>query len=281
MGLNPDAVGARTDQVEVSWTRDDSLLYSVAIGAGPNELAFTTENSSGIDQQVAPTFPVVIGWGRCNAMPMAGTFDFARMVHGRQSITLHRPVPPEGEAVLVGEVVGVHDKGSAAVVDLATHATQNGEPLYTLTSSQFIQGGGGFGGTRGSPTIDRSPPARQPDHQAEFHTSENQALIYRLLGDRNPLHSDPAAAEVAGFDRPILHGLCTFGFAGRALLHELCDGDPTRFLKMSGRFSAPVYPGDTLTIRAWVVEDGRAVFTTSTGEGGLETVIDQGSVTYR
>jgi acyl dehydratase len=273
MPLNPDAVGSKSEPVEVSWTSKDCLLYAVGIGAGTDELAFTTENTNGVDQQVFPTFPVVIGWGRGSAMGNIGTFNPALLVHGQQSVTLHRPLPVEGTATIQGEITAIHDKGKAAVVVSAETATMDGQPLYTKTMSAFIRGEGGWGGDRGPSGPQNVPPERAPDHQVTYRTSPDQALVYRLSGDRNPLHSDPAFAAMGGFDRPILHGLCTYGFTGRALLHTLCGSDPARFHHVEGRFTSPVLPGEELTISMWETGDGEAVFTTSVGD---RLVIDQG-----
>ena len=226
MPLNPDAVGSTSDPVEVSWTSKDALLYAVGIGAGHEELAFTTENTNGVDQQVFPTFPVVIGWGRGSAMGNIGTFNPALLVHGQQAVTLHRPIPVEGTATITSELVAMYDKGKAAVVVTESRATLDGEPLYTNTSSAFIRGEGGWGGDRGPSGPKNVPPERDPDHVVTYQTSIDQAFVYRLSGDRNPLHTDPAFAAIGGFDRPILHGLCSYGFTGRALLHAVCGSDP-------------------------------------------------------
>lgn len=273
MPLNPEAVGSKSEPVEVSWDSKDCLLYAVGIGAGTDELAFTTENTNGVDQQVFPTFPVVIGWGRGSAMGNIGSFNPAMLVHGQQSVTLHRPLPVEGTAVLESEVVAMYDKGKAAVVVTESRATQGGAPLYDTRSSIFIRGEGGWGGDRGPSGPQNVPPERAPDHQVTYQTRPDQALTYRLSGDRNPLHSDPAFAAMGGFDRPILHGLCTYGFTGRALLHTLCDSDPARFAHIEGRFTSPVLPGEALTVSMWESADGEAVFTTSVGD---RPVIDQG-----
>ncbi|MFZ9041685.1 MAG: MaoC/PaaZ C-terminal domain-containing protein [Ilumatobacteraceae bacterium] len=273
MPLNPDAVGSKSTPVEVSWTSTDCLLYAVGIGAGSDELAFTTENTNGIDQLVFPTFPVVIGWGRGSAMANIGTFNPALLVHGQQSVTLHRPLPVEGTATVAGEVTAMYDKGKAAVVVTTETAEMDGTPLYTKTMSAFIRGEGGWGGDRGPSGPQNVPPDRTPDHVVSYRTSPDQALVYRLSGDRNPLHSDPSFAAMGGFDRPILHGLCTYGFTGRALLHTLCGSDPARFHHVEGRFTSPVLPGEELTIAMWSTGDGEAVFTTSVGD---RPVIDQG-----
>ncbi len=280
MPINPAAVGTRTEPVEVSWTSKDSLLYAVGVGAGVEELAFTTENTQDVPQRALPTMPVVIGAGR-RTSPMAeiGTFNPAMLVHGQQAVTLHRELPPEGSAVVVGEIAAIYDKGKAAVVVVDTVATGvDGEALYTARSSAFIRGEGGFGGERGPSGPMNEPPAREPDHVVEYETSPDQALVYRLSGDRNPLHSDPAFAAMGGFDRPILHGLCTYGFTGRALLHSLCGSDPARFGHIEGRFSSPVLPGETLRISIWETGAGEAVFTTSVGD---RVVLDQGGCRFR
>jgi acyl dehydratase len=277
MPLNPDAVGAKSDPVEISWTSKDCLLYAVGIGAGVHELAFTTENTSGVDQAVFPTFPVVIGWGHGTVMDKIGTFNHALLVHGQQSVTPHRPIPVEGTATLQSELVAMYDKEKAAVVVTRTEAVLDGEPLYTTTASVFIRGEGGWGGERGPSGPKNVPPERDADRRVTYETSPNQALVYRLSGDRNPLHSDPAFAAMGGFDRPILHGLCTYGFTGRALLHTFCGSDPSRFHHIEGRFTSPVMPGESLTVNMWEAGDGEAVFTTSVGD---RLVIDQGLLKY-
>jgi acyl dehydratase len=276
MPINPDALGTEGDPVTASWTSKDALLYAVGIGAGTGELPFTTENTNGVDQVVFPTFAVVIGWGQGSAMRGIGTFNPAMLVHGEQRVTLHKPIPPEGSVTMRGKVVGVYDKGKAAVVATETTLTDNadGSPMCTLYSSAFIRGEGGWGGDRGPSGPRNTPPERDPDESVTYQTSPDQALVYRLSGDRNPLHSDPSFAAMGGFDRPILHGLCTYGFTGRALLHSLAGSDPSRFEHMEGRFSSPVLPGDALTVAMWRTGDGEALFTTSKQDGTV--VIDQG-----
>jgi acyl dehydratase len=276
MPINPDAVGSESEPVSASWTSTDALLYAVGIGAGTSELAFTTENTSGVDQVVFPTFAVVIGWGKGSAMRGIGSFNPALLVHGEQRVTLHKPIPPAGSVTMQGKIVGIYDKGKAAVVATETTLTDeaDGSPMCTLYSSAFIRGEGGWGGDRGPSGPRNTPPERDPDESVTYQTSPDQALVYRLSGDRNPLHSDPAFAAMGGFDRPILHGLCTYGFTGRALLHTLAGGDPSRFHHVEGRFSSPVLPGDALTINMWRTGDGEAVFTTAKQDGTV--VIDQG-----
>lgn len=279
MPLNPEAVGTVGEPYEASWTSKDTLLYAVGVGAGTNELAYTTENTEGVAQQVLPTFAVVVGWGAGSAMRNIGTFNPALLVHGQQAVTLHKPLPVGGSARLQGRVTGMYDKGKAAVVVTETVATDlaDGQPLFTNVSSAFIRGEGGWGGDRGPSGPQNVPPERDPDHRVTYQTSPDQALTYRLSGDHNPLHSDPSFAAMGGFERPILHGLCTYGFTGRALLHTLCGGDASRFRHVEGRFASPVVPGDALTVAMWETGDGAGVFVTSVGD---RAVIDQGLVRF-
>ena len=278
MPINPDAVGTTSEPYHTSWTSKDALLYAVGIGAGAGELPFTTENSIDIDQQVFPTFPVVIPSG-AGVLRDIGTFNPAMLVHGEQRVTLHKPIPPDGSATTTSRIVGIYDKGKAAVVATETTAIDPaGQPLYTTYFSAFIRGEGGWGGDRGPGGARNEPPERAADHAVTYQTSPDQAFVYRLSGDRNPLHTDPKFAAMGGFDRPILHGLCTYGFTGRALLHTLAGSDPARFHHIEGRFSSPVMPGDALTVSIWRTGDGEAVFQTATGDGTV--VIDQGLVRF-
>ncbi len=281
MPINPDAVGAKSEPTRQSWTSKDALLYAVGVGAGHeplDELQYTTENSVDIDQKVLPTMAVILGFGG-GAFGKIGEFNPAMLVHGEQSIELHREIPVEGEIETVGEITGIYDKGKGAVVVTESVSTlvSDGQPLFTKTMSAFIRGEGGWGGDRG-PSTDWHKPDGDPDVSITYTTRPEQALIYRLSGDRNPLHADPQFAAMGGFDRPILHGLCTYGFSGRALLHGLCDGDSSRFRAMYGRFSSPVFPGESLTINVWRTGDGTAVFQTQGGDGRV--VLDNGTCSY-
>ncbi|MCP5040958.1 MAG: MaoC family dehydratase, partial [bacterium] len=183
-------------------------------------------------------------------------------------------IPPEGEIESTGEIAAIWDKGKGASVDLVSEAVDlaTGKPLFRVTMTAFLRGEGGFGGERG-PSTHFKLPDRQPDHAVSYPTRVDQALTYRLSGDRNPLHSDPAFAKMGGFDRPILHGLCTYGFTGRALLHTVCGSDPARFKAMEGRFSKPVMPGDELTVSMWA-EGDRTLFQTKNQDDVV--VFDQG-----
>ena len=275
MAIDPSAVGATGGPVERSWTSKDCLLYALGVGAGLEELEFSTEKK----QKVLPTMPVVLGARGAVPMQKIGSFNPAMLVHGEQAIELARPLPADGTLKCRGKIAAIYDKGKGAVVVSETESVDasTGELLFRTRGSAFIRGAGGFGGDRGPSGAAYELPSRKADHEISYKTRPDQALLYRLSGDRNPLHSDPEFAKLAGFPRPILHGLCTYGFTGRALLHTLCGGDPARFKAMEGRFSKPVFPGETLTIKMWV--DGTSCLFQTVDERG-EAVIDQGRMRF-
>ena len=283
MPLNLDAVGSTSEPFERSWNSTDCLLYALGVGAGSLdaggfELEFTTENSTESSQRVLPTFATIVGTGG-GPRASLGRFDPAMLVHAEQYIDLHGEIPVQASIVMTSTLTAIYDKGSGALVRSEARSVDaaSGTPLFSTRTGLFIRGEGGFGGERGASRDDSGLPSTAPDDVVTYSTRCDQALLYRLCGDRNPLHSDPQFAKRAGFDRPILHGLCTYGFTGRALLHTLCGSDPKRMRSMYGRFSRPTYPGDTLTISIWA--DGySARFRTDNQLG--ETVIDAGICEY-
>lgn len=281
MSLDHSLVDVQGEPHERSWTSKDALLYAVGVGAGLGdplrELEFTTENSEGVEQKVLPTYGVLLA--QAATARSIGNFDRAMLVHAEQYVELHRPLPVGGTVRTSSRVTGMYDKGSGALVESESVAVDpaTDEPMITIRSSTFIRGEGGFGGDRGTGAPWQLPD-RTPDHRVIEQTRPEQALLYRLSGDRNPLHADPKFAARGGFSRPILHGLCTYGFTGRVLLHELCGSDPARFTSMSGRFSAPVLPGESLVVSIWGGEDGTAVFQTAKEDGTV--VIDRGRVRF-
>jgi acyl dehydratase len=187
------------------------------------------------------------------------------ILHGEQKVVLHRPIPPAGELSTVAEIKGIYDKGKGALVVVeARTVDEKHEPLFTNEFSVFARGEGGFGGDRGPEALKADPPDRAPDFEMVERTLPEQALLYRLSGDLNPLHASPSFAKMGGFDKPILHGLCTYGFAGRAFLRHACGGDPARFRSFAARFAGVVFPGDALTTEGWQVEPGRWVLRVKT-----------------
>ncbi len=283
MALNVDVVGSTFEPTVSSWTSTDCLLYALGVGAGSpspdHELEFTTEHSIGRPQRVLPTMAAVLGAGAAPRHRI-GSFDPAMLLHGEQGVELFGPIPPAGSVRTTATITGMFDKGSGALV--VTESTSvheaDGRPAWKTTNALFIRGEGGFGGDRGPAAATPPVPDGPPDHVVTYVTRHDQALLYRLSGDRNPLHSDPEFARRAGFDRPILHGLCTYGFTGRALLHTLCGSDPGRFVAMHGRFSRPTYPGEAMTVSLWV-DGSTARFRTVGPHGG--TVLDHGVFRFR
>ena len=289
MPLTAELVGLQSAPVRRTWEERDAIIYALGVGAGavdPTgcELEYTTENSLGVPQRVLPTFGTVIG---ASALPMSalGDIDLTRAVHGDQVITLYGRLPTSGSVDVVTSVGGIHDKGSGALVLLESTIcdVESKSVLMTTTMGLFLRGAGGFGGPKRTAVdadgelASEPTPNREADQVISYSTRTDQALLYRMSGDRNPLHADPVFAKLAGFDRPILHGLCTFGFAGRALLHSLCSSDPELFGSMRARFTHPTIPGDTLTTSIWVVSDaqpGAFRFRTENQHG--DVVIDSG-----
>jgi acyl dehydratase len=282
MGLDHGIVGVRLGPWTHSWTSDDALLYALGVGAGQQdptaELAFTTENSEGVSQQALPTLAIVLAQFGGPRKHLAGV-DFTKLLHAEQSLALHRPLPVAGELSLTSTVTDIFDKGTAALVVTETEAVDptGGTPVFTTRSSVFVRGEGGFGGARG-PKSDFVFPNRSPDAELRFSTRADLALLYRLTGDRNRLHSDPKFAAAAGFEPPILHGLCTYGITARLLLNEFCGGNPANLSTIDGRFTKPVTPGDELIVSAW--RDGKTVLFRTANDSG-DVVLDRGTVTFR
>ncbi|CAM3495666.1 MaoC/PaaZ C-terminal domain-containing protein [Kibdelosporangium persicum] len=268
MPIDPSvAIGASLGETTFEWMPSDVLLYHLALGAGANptsevELRYATEP----DLQVLPTFGVVAPNFKRTKPPAVSypgvEIDLAKVLHGQQEITVHRPLPVRATATISTRISDVYDKGKAAViVQEATAVDSAGEPLYTTRSSIFARGEGGFGGSRG-PSASVELPGRAPDFVLETPTLPQQALLYRLCGDRNPLHSDPAFAAAAGFPRPILHGLCTYGIVCKAVVDGVLGGDVSQVSGFATRFAGVVYPGETLRSQVWQ-EDKRLLVTCS------------------
>lgn len=278
MSLDESLVGVPSDPARRTWGSKDALLYAVGVGAGQDhtlhELPFVTENSAQVDQRVLPTFAVLAT--QAPSGRKLGNFDPAMLVHAEQSFHIDGLLPVDGDVQVTSRVVSMQDKGSGALVVVEADAVDSvtGAPVASTRSSMFIRGETVGGGRASSPEV-APMPSGAPDAKVTYATRPEQALVYRLSGDRNPLHSDPSFAARAGFDRPILHGLCTYGITGRALLHELCGSDPARLRSMEGRFTKPVRPGQDLTVSIWNTADGTR-FRTELSDGTV--VIDRGTV---
>ncbi|MEV0705317.1 MaoC/PaaZ C-terminal domain-containing protein [Saccharopolyspora sp. NPDC050389] len=254
-----EALNARPTTREISWTRRDVLLYHLSLGAGARadtepELPYTYE--AGL--QVLPTFAMVAGQGisagdrAAPGLALPGIdIDLRKILHAGQALRVHRQLPASGTATVTSRVADVWDKGKAAVIVLeSTAADGDGAALWTTTMQIWARGEGGFGGKPG-PDVAAALPEREPDVVLESPTTPAQALIYRLNGDMNPLHADPDFARAAGFDRPILHGLASYGLVAKAIVDGLLDGDAARLRAFAVRFAGSLLPGETIRTAVW------------------------------
>lgn len=257
MPIDPKiALGAELPSREFAWTASDVQLYQLGLGAGarwtdPAELRYLDDRTP----QVLPTFATVAQTLHETEPPKVSfpgiDIDLAKVVHGHQEIEVHRPIPASGKATSTGRISEIWDKGSAAVVvQEHTITGSDGAPLWTARSSIFAKGEGGFGGERG-PSTKSELPERTPDFDVTTPTLPQQALLYRMLGDRNPLHSDPEFARAAGFPNPILHGLCTYGIVCKTATDAVLDSDASRVTGFRARFAGVLYPGETIRTRIW------------------------------
>jgi len=276
--ISSDLVGLTFEPVEFSWGTKDVILYALGVGAKPKgELEFVFE---GKGPKVLPTYAVIPGMFSMGGLVSNVEINLAMLLHGEQSITLHREIPPEATVRITGRVAEVWDKGKAAVIGSEGLVEDANGPLFTTKATLFIRGAGGFGGERGPSTVGlNEPPDRAPDHVIEDVTRPEQGALYRLSGDPNPIHIDPDFATMAGFERPFMHGLCTYGFVGRAILKALCGGDPARFLQFEARFADQVYFGDTVVTKIWTVGPGEAIVQAQTQKGNV--VLSQARARYR
>ncbi|MDD5223933.1 MAG: MaoC/PaaZ C-terminal domain-containing protein [bacterium] len=263
--INLDCVGKELQPVNSGWGWKDIALYNIGIGA--YDLAHTYENyENGI--RVIPTF-AVIPPNPClfGCVEIVGANPMM-IVHGEQKIIMRkRPLPFEAQTVTNGKVIELWDKGKGALCRIQTTTkTLEGEPLFDNIFSLFVRGAGGWGGPKG-PAPGNEPPARDPDKVIEYQTLPIQHLIYRLTGDINPLHIDPSFAQMAGYQTPILHGLCTFGHVGRAVVEACCGGEDEKLREFEVRFSKEVYPGQKIVTKIWKEGKGKAIITASTDDG--------------
>lgn len=254
------AIGGELPAITFPWSQDDIILYNLGVGAGdppddPDELKYAYEG----ELVAVPSFGTIPPFAMMMSLGTVDGIDIelSRVLHGDQTLTVHSPIPTSGTVTQNGRVVDVFDRGRGAliVLEVVSVLEKTGEPLFTNRSGIYLRGEGGFGGEPG-PGSANKPPERQPDDVVETHTLPQQALLYRMSsGDRNPLHADPAFAALAGFDRPILHGLCTYGVVLKAVTESVLGGEPERVGSYEARFAGHVFPGETLVTRIWEEED--------------------------
>lgn len=287
MPLNYDAL-TRTaiEPTRQTYTRKDSILYALGLGVGsarpldPGELKYVFEK----ELVTLPTQAMVLGFDPIwFATPGLG-ITYSRILHAEQWLTVHRPLPPEGTVVSEVAVDEIYDKGAdrGAVLHMTRRLREgsDGNLIATMVHVMYLRADGGFGGKNaGGARLRPVPDGRAADHRFELPVSLNQALIYRLSGDSNPLHVDPDAARRAGFDRPILHGLAAYGMVGRELIRRLCDDDPARMRRLDVRFTNPAFPGERLQLEVWSMGPGDAAFRLLAADRGM-VVEDCGRFEY-
>jgi len=277
MALNLDAVGKKIGPISKDYTWKDAVLYALGVGAGFSELEYCYEK----DLKVIPSFAITTLY---EVMPEAlrlTNINLAGILHGEQELIFHNPIPPEGTMTSEGKILNYYDKGEkkgALVVAEAETRHSNGQKLFTSNMTIFSRLDGGFGGEN-RPRKPVEFPDRAPDFTVDASPSENQPLIYRLSGDVFQLHVDPEFAKMAGFEKPIMHGLCTHGYACRALIQSLIPGEPEKARRMNCRFSRPLYPGMPLRVLIWKTGEGQAVWRIQNVET-QEIVIDNGIFEY-
>jgi acyl dehydratase len=270
MPIDLDQVlGAELAPTTFSYDEDDVILYHLGIGAGfpatdARALRYCYEATLATlpTYAVIPSFPML---GQLLTLPGLD-FHLSRLLHGEQELQLHRPMPTKATVTNTGRIAEVWDKGKGALVVVETQTHADGEHIATNRFGAFIRGEGGFGGESG-PRSGAPAPDREPDHRISEPTEQRQALLYRLSGDKNPMHVDPAFSAKGGFDVPILHGLCTYGAVFRAVVDGVLDGDATRAGSYFARFASHVLPGDTLEISVWD-EGDHLVLSATTAERG-------------
>jgi len=267
VALDTSLIGAESAPQTFAYDWKTLAAYALGVGAKRDELAYLYEGAPG-GIRVLPTFAVVPSFAPSTELLIKTGANLAMVVHGGQSIRAHRPLPSSGTIHTTATLRGIYDMKRFASVVIDTRSTIDGAPVFDTTWSIIVREAGSFGGPRPPPDSSPSVPKdRAPDFREEETTSPEQALLYRLSGDINPLHADPEFAKSVGFAQgPILHGLCTYGFAGRAILKHACGGDPARLVSFAVQFRKPVWPGDTILTQGWDLGDGKWAISASVKE---------------
>ena len=275
MPIDLSIVGKRLAPITHTYTERDAMLYALGVGAGTDDLQFTYER----DLKVLPTFGVIAAFPAMFSLGPVMQVNPMMVLHGEQRIELYAPIPTRGTLTTTPTVRAIYDKikGALILVDAET-VDDKGKLLFKNTFGTFARGEGGFGGDRGPSGSRNVPPDRRPDAVVEMVTLPQQALLYRLSGDMNPLHADPDFAKMGGFDRPILHGLCTFGHVCRAVLRSCCNNDPARLQALDVRFAGVVFPGETIVTEMWKTGGSEVIVQAKTKERG-EVVISSAAAT--
>jgi len=270
MALKTELVGKKYQAGESTYTQRDTIIYALGIGADETDLEFLYEKHG---PRVYPSFAAVASGGGGGTILQEIGINLMSILHGGQRVIVHDALPANATVTTEATIAGIYDKGKNALVELEFKSSVKGKVLFENLVAMIIRGEGGFGGERGPNREVKKAPDRAPDKLLKIQTERRQALMYRLSGDWNPLHADPDIAKAVGFERPILHGLCTYGCTTRAIVRELCDNDPTKLRSMEVRFSSPVLPGDLLTVETKT--EGKTVFVEVKNEAGA-TVLTNG-----
>jgi acyl dehydratase len=271
MSVDLSSVGKKVDPVVQPYNWRDVALYALSVGAGVDDLDYQLEDPP---PKVLPTYGVVPAFPPvCKALELTGG-NRVTLLHTAQKTELLKPFPAEGEMQTTAEIAGIWDMKVGALVAIDTETRVDGDPVVKTCWKLLIRGEGGFRGERPPKLLMTKPPRDAvPVFSVELPTTRNQALLYRLNGDTNPIHAKPEVAEQAGFDRPILHGLCSYGAAARVALKELAGDDPGRFKAFEARFATVVMPGDTLVVEGWPLPDpGKAAITVTIKETGKKAI---------
>lgn len=274
MAIDLSLVGQKLPPTTFEYDDRDVMLYALGVGAGADELQYVFERGL----KVIPTFGVVPAFPALMSLVTVGKINPVMLLHGEQRIEVKKPFPVAAKVTTVGTVRAIYDKGRGALVVTDAETTDEaGEVICVNTFGAFVRGEGGFGGERGPSGPRNVPPERPADEVVEMETLPQQAAIYRLSGDRNPLHIDPSFAKMAGYDQPILHGLCSFGHVARAVIQKYCGGDPDRLKALDVRFTGVVFPGDKIITEMWKESDTEIILQAKTQRG--EVVLSNAAAT--